>query len=85
MKLNDGFIVYDTNGETLLVPRGGSAFAGLVRGNRTFGRILELLKTDTTENEIVSTIAAEFPEAEERIRQDVKKVLDNLKDIGALV
>ena len=47
MKLKDEFITHNSRNEALLVPIGGSKFAGLVRGNRTLGAILALLKEDT--------------------------------------
>ena len=49
MKLKDEFITHNARGETLMVPVGGSRFAGLVKGNRTLGAILDLLKQDTDE------------------------------------
>ena len=44
MKLRKEFITHDTGDESLLVPTGAAGFAGLVKGNKTLGAILELLK-----------------------------------------
>ena len=84
MKLKKEFITHDTGSESLLVPTGKAGFAGLVKGNRTLGAILELLKTDTTEEEIVAALRARFDAPGELIAADVKKALDELRKIGAI-
>ena len=84
MKLKKEFIPHDTKNESLLVPTGGAGFAGLVKGNKTLGAILALLKEDTTEEEIVAAMKARFDAPEEVIEKDVKKVLAELRRIGAL-
>ena len=84
MKLKKEFITHDTGTESLLVPAGNAPFAGLVRGNRTMGAMLELLKQETTEQDIVAAMAARFDAPEEAIRADVKTLLDELRRIHAL-
>ena len=84
MKLKETFITSEIDGEILLVPVGGEKFSGVVRGNRTFGAILELLGTETTEAEIVAGMKARFDAPEEIITRDVKKALSELRKIGAL-
>ena len=46
MKLSKDFISHDTGCESLLVPIGAANFSGLVKGNATFGAIVELCKGD---------------------------------------
>ncbi len=84
MKLKKEFIAHDTGRESLLVPAGGAGFSGLVKGNRTLGVILDLLKTDTTEAEIIAAMSARFDAPEKVIAGDVKKALAELRRIGAL-
>ena len=84
MKLKKEFITHDTGSESLLVPAGNAPFAGLVRGNRTMGAMLELLKRDTTEAEMVRALTARFDAPEEAIRADVEKLLSGLRNIRAL-
>lgn len=84
MRLSNAFITYDTGTESMLVPTGNAEWSGLVRGNRTLGAILELLKEDTTEEAIMSAMKARFDAPEEVITADVRKALDNLRKIGAL-
>ena len=56
----------------------------MVRGNRTLGAILELLREDTTEERIVAAMKKRFDAPEERIAADVKKALSELRKIGAI-
>ena len=84
MKLKKGFITHDTESESFLVATGDAGFAGLVRGNRTLGIILELLKEETTETEIIYSMCERFDTSEDVIIDDVKKALAKLREIGAL-
>ena len=84
MKLKKEFITHDTGSESLLVPSGGAGFSGLVKGNKTLGVILDLLKQDTTEKEIIAAMRERFDAPEEVITGDVEKALAELRRIGAL-
>ncbi len=84
MKLNKNFLIHNTQGEAVLIPSGNADFSGVVRGNKTLGAILELLKKDTTEAEIVAAIRAQFEAPEGAVEADVAKVLAELDKIGAL-
>ena len=84
MKLRKEFITHNTGTESLLVPAGGAGFSGLVKGNKTLGEILELLKTETDEAGIAAALCARYPDAEEAIRRDVKTALNKLRAIHAL-
>lgn len=84
MKLNKEFLIHSSEGETVLVPTGKAGFSGVVRGNKTLGAILELLKTDTTEAEIVSALRERFDAPEGAVEKDVAKTLAELKKIGAV-
>lgn len=84
MKLNKEFLIHNMDGESILVPTGVAGFSGLVRGNVTLGTVLALLKRDTTEAEIVETMKAGFDAPEGMIEADVRKVLEELRNIGAL-
>ena len=84
MKLKKEFIPYNTDDETLLVPAGGAGFSGLIKGNRTLGAILALLKEDTTEEAVVAAMKQQFDAPAEIITRDVKKALDELRKVGAI-
>ena len=84
MKLSDKFILHTTNDETILVPTGDADFSGIVRGNNTFGKVLELLKNDTSEEEIVAEMKKIFEASENAIENDVHRALKELRKIGAV-
>ena len=84
MKIKKEYVWNTTEGETVLVATGNSGFSGMVRGNRTLGVILDLLKEDTTEEDIVSAMKQRFDASEEVIARDVKKAIDELRRIGAI-
>ena len=84
MRLKKDFITHDTGEESLLVPTGASGFSGLVKGNKTLGVILDLLKKETSEEEILSAMCARFDAPAEVIARDVKKALTELRGIGAI-
>lgn len=84
MKLKKEFIVHDTGSEFMLVPVGDADWAGMVRGNKTFGAILGLLKEDTTEDAIIEAMKERFEAPEDIIMRDVKRVIAELRKIGAI-
>ena len=84
MKLKNEFIAHDTGSETVLVGTGNSGFSGIVRGNRTFGTILELLSEDLTEEQIVAAMKERFDAPEGAIERDVARAIGELKRIGAI-
>ena len=84
MKLKKEFLVHVTDPESFLVPTGAAAFSGLVRGNATFGRVLELLRGDTSAEAIVKALREEFDAPEAVIGSDVQKALAALRSVGAL-
>ena len=84
MKLSKEYVVHHSEGESLLVPTGTATFVGIVRGNKTFGAIIDLLKEETDEEVIVAELTSRFDAPEETVREDVRKALSELKRIGAI-
>lgn len=84
MKLNSGFIAHNDGADKLLVPTGAAAFSGLVRSNSTAGFIIECLEQDTTEEAIVAKMLARYDVPEAVARQDIRRVLTQLQEIGAI-
>ena len=84
MKLNRDFLLHNTGDEFVLVPMGGTDFSGIVRGNKTFGEVLELLNEDTTEQEIIDKMKSRFDAPIEKIEVDVRRVISELTKIGAI-
>ena len=83
MKLKDGFVTREMYGEHLLVSTAG-AFIGLVRSNAAAAFIVECLAEETTEQEIVQKMLAKYDAPAEILEEDVKKILNTLRDVDAL-
>ena len=84
MKLNSAFLTHDDGDQKLLVSTGASKFSGLVRSNETAGFIISCLENDTTEAEIVANMQKKYDGPKEAMERDVKKVIDQLRKIGAI-
>ncbi len=84
MKLNSGFIAHNDGDDKLLVSTGAVKFSGLVRSNRTAGFIISCLENDTTEEAIVEKMLEQYDAPREGIAADVKKIVEQLRGIGAI-
>ena len=84
MRLKKEFLIYKNDPDTVLVPTGKAGFSGVVRGNRTFRVILELLKDDISEQEMIKIVKNRFDGAPETIEKDVRTAINELRRIGAL-
>ena len=86
MKLKDDFILRTVGGQYLMVATGGAAaeFNGLVRNNKTANFILEQLRSDTTEDAVVSAVLDRYAVPAATARADVHQILEQLRDMNAL-
>ena len=84
MKLKDDFITQTIDDVQFLVPVGGESFSGVARSNKTAAFIVDCLKEETTEEQIVDAMSAKYDAPREEIAADVKEILDVLRGINAL-
>ena len=84
MKLKDEFITQDIDDTQFLVPLGAQAFSGIVRSNRTAAFIVDCLARETTEEAIVDAMMNKYDAPRSTIAEDVRRILDTLRQIGAL-
>lgn len=87
MKLNKNFLIHNTDGDAILVPTGKAEFSGIVRGNKSFGAVLELLnraESGISEEEIVASMKARFDAPAGAVERDVNAALTELRKIGAI-
>ena len=84
MKLKDSFMTQEVDDVQFLVPLGQEDFRGLVRGNPTAAFIVNCLGQETTAEEIVDAMFAEYDAPREVIAADVAGILETLRSIGAL-
>lgn len=87
MRLHEEFAVHDAGDEQIMVATGTmvSNFNGLVRSNATAAFIVDQLKEDTTEEQIVEAMFAQYDAPKEVIAADVAKIIAQLRSIGAIV
>lgn len=84
MKLKDGFITHEGDGEQIMVDAGEMRFAGLVRSNRTAAFIVNCLKKETDPEQITEEMENVFDAPREQIAKDVAEILKKLQSIGAI-
>lgn len=60
------------------------SFKGIVNSNKTTAFIVDCLKSDTTESEIVDKMLEKYNADRAVIEEDVRMVLGKLRSIGAL-
>ncbi len=86
MKLKSDFISQTVSDSHILVPTGkaNQSFHGIVRANETAGFVIECLKQETTEQEIVEKMLETYDVDRERAAAGVQKVIAQLNEIGAL-
>lgn len=84
MKLKEGFLTHEMDGEQIMVASDTSVFAGMVRSNKTAGFLVDCLKEETTTEQIVDKMLQVYDASREQITKDVERILEILRKIGAL-
>lgn len=86
MKLKEGFLLHNVNGEYMMVATGeaGKSFNGLVRNNATANFILEQLQRETTTEQIVEAVLEHYDAKREQVEADVNRVTELLRKEGFL-
>lgn len=88
MKLKYNFVINQVAGETVAVSVGNTAgaFNGYIKLNQTGAYIFNALKKDTTREEIIKNLLAEYPEATEKeAAASVDELLEKLSEAELLV
>ena len=83
MKLKDTYITHDSDGEQILLDT-SSSFAGLIRNNKTAAYIVECLKEETTQENIVEAMFEKYDAQKDVLGKDVSDVIEKLRKVGAL-
>lgn len=84
MKLRKEFITHESNGEQIMVSGSTDIFSGMVRSNHTAAFIVDCLKKETTQAEIVDAMVNRYDAPREVIEADVENIIGKLKSIGAI-
>ncbi len=84
MKLNDNFLTQEIDDAQVMVATGDVPFSGIVRSNETAAEIVNLMKQETTREEVIDKMCAKYDEPRESIAEDVDMVIATLRKVGAL-
>ncbi len=83
MKLKDTYISHESDGEQVLVDA-SCEFSGVIRNNSTSAFIVELLRHDTTLDEIADAMFEKYDAPRDRLRADAEAVIEKLRSVGAI-
>ncbi len=86
MKLKDEIVTGNIDGRDFAIATGKltKSFNGIINNNSTAAFIFNLLKTEQTEDSIVSAMLEKYDASEEEIRADVKEIISKISDMGIL-
>ena len=84
MKLNSNFITHKTGDKFVMICLDRKKFSGIVRLNETACFVVEQLKKDVSTEEILAAMKKEYEVDEETAKRDIERVLNVLREIGAL-
>ncbi|MBR2812869.1 MAG: PqqD family protein [Solobacterium sp.] len=84
MKLKSDFITQTIDETQFLVPVGAKSFSGIVRSNPTAAFIVDRLKKETTEEDIIDAMCKKYDAPRDTIAEDVKAILATLRSINAI-
>lgn len=84
VKLKAGFLTYETNGEQILVAADSKEFAGLARSNATAAFIVDCLKEECSEEQLLHILVDRYDAPQDVIAADLAAILAQLRGIGAL-
>lgn len=84
MKLKDGFITMETEGEQIMVSSGSNQFSGLIRSNKTAAFIVDCLKSESSKEAIVDAMAAQYDASRQILAEDVERIVSILQSVDAI-
>lgn len=86
MKLKNGVIINEINGEYVAVAAGeaGKAFNGMIKMNETAAFIAGVLKNETDEDGVVNALCAEYEVDADLARENVRAVVSKLESAGLI-
>ena len=85
MKLNENFLTQQIDDTQVMVATGDSNFNGIIRSNQTAAEIIDLLKEETTRDEVVDKMLEKYEAEREEIASDVDMIIETLRKVVAIV
>lgn len=86
MKLKEGIVLGSVDGENFAIATGKAMknFNGVIHNNKTAAYIFELLQTEQTEDSLVDAMLEKYDVDEATAREDVREIINIIKDAGVL-
>lgn len=86
MKLKEGIVLGNVDGENFAIATGKAMknFNGVIHNNKTAAYIFELLQTEQTEDSVVEAMLEKYDVDEATVREDVRRIINIIKDAGVL-
>lgn len=80
MKLKEGIIISEINGEFVAVPSGAASksFNGMIRMNKTAAMIAKMLQSGADETQIVAAMCDQYEVDEQIAREDFSLIVQQL-------
>jgi hypothetical protein len=85
MKLLNIFESEEINNEKVMVSLDSEKFNGFIRANNTASYIIDCLKNDVSEKEIIIKMVNKYGITEERATQAVSSLLNQLRELGLII
>ncbi len=87
MKLIPGLLIHDTPDGAIAVATGEAAkvLNGMIRLSPVAAFLLRHLETETTEDALVATVLAHYTAEEATVRQDIARMLSDLRAAKLLI
>lgn len=82
MKINPQYKLRKVGGMNIVVSTAGMDFQGIITVNETAEFIWRMLEKGAEKQEIISALAAECNETQEKIAPDVEEFINKLKGAG---
>ncbi len=84
MKLKKEMLTHNMDGSQVMVSTDKDVFSGIITSNATAAYIIDLLREETTPDEIKKAMAEKYDAPYEVISEDVDMVLDKLISVGVV-
>lgn len=86
MKLTDGVLIIENNGEEFVITVGNATkkFSGMIRLNKTAAYIAHALENDISEDEIMKNMLEKYDVSKEDALNSIRKVIDKFDSLGIL-
>ena len=84
MKLKKDMLTHNMDGSQVMVSTDKEVFSGIITSNKTAADIVDLLREETTPDEIKKAMAEKYDAPYEVISKDVDRILDKLISVGVV-